>query len=147
MQNHSFILTPGKWLGEGDVQVSIPTDPLKFYSQWLITEKDDGVITFSQDVEMTGFAEPMKNTFSISELTKSSFNIILENPVFGVVEGKGLINESNISWEFKEQGAQMEGFEIYTRVSEQEYTMRAEYVSDEHMRTIVKGKVWKKVSK
>ncbi len=147
MHNHKFIFEPGAWLGEGDVQVSIPTDPLKFYSHWLIAEKSNEIISFSQDVEMTGFTEPMKNTFSMSEINAGTFNIILENPAFGVVEGKGLVNENNISWEFKDASCQMEGFEIYTRVSDDEYTMRAEYISDEHMRTIISGKVWKKSSK
>jgi hypothetical protein len=144
MNNHTFIFMPGEWLGEGDVEVSIPTDPLKFYAHWHSYPMEDGIIKIHQDVEMAGFTEPMRNDFTLKNITKEKFAVELNNPMFGLASGHGLVSEKNISWEVASDDVEMEGFEIYERVSDDEYLMRAEYLSQDQLRTIIQGRVWRK---
>ncbi len=144
MHGHQFIFEPGEWLGEGDVELSIPTEPLKYYAHWKVSHSHDGKVHVEQKVEMAGISEPMQNTLSFQDLSMDEFSVDLENPLFGKIRGKGLVSEESISWEFKQGPSEMEGFEMYEKIDAENYGLRAEYVSDEHLRTVVKGKIWRK---
>ena len=67
----------------------------------------------------------------------------LENEALGKVQGKGLISEKVIAWEFRMQDIGFEGFEFYEKLDDKNYLMRAEYATADQFRTVINGKIWK----
>ena len=53
----------------------------------------------------------------------------------------GVYEKDKIAWEF--QSELFHGFEVYEQKSASEYTLHAEYSSDD-FRTIIKGRIWSK---
>lgn len=153
MTKHAFIFEPGQWIGEGRVRFSSSPDEIKFYTKWNIpdvktggTSTDRQTIYCFQQVEMRGTNEQVLNQFCFSEITPLGFLIELENELVGKVRGKGVIEPKTIAWEFRGH-SNFEGFEVYELLENGDYMLHAEYSSLDQFRTIIDGRIWKKVSK
>lgn len=144
MTQHAFIVTPGKWVGEGKISFSASAEHIRFYTRWLVGEADQGNITCGQEVEMVGNEPNMMNQFVFSNVTATSFTVQLENDILGQVKGKGVIDAKAIAWEFH-GGGELEGFEVYTLQDNGDYMLHAEYASPDQFRTIIDGRIWKKL--
>jgi hypothetical protein len=143
MSNHSFILAPNAWLGEGKIQLSMVEEELGFYTRWNVAHPDaTGRIECIQEIQVKGLSDIMINQFAFFDLTSSAFSIELENQALGKVIGAGIINDKIIAWEFRVNELGFEGFEFYERQSDNSYFMRAEYATSDQFRTIIQGKVW-----
>lgn len=146
MSNHSFILEPNAWLGEGKIQLSMVEEELAFFTRWNVANKDpNGKIECVQEIQVKGLSDIMFNQFSIFDVTGPTFAITLENQALGKVTGKGIINDKLIAWEFRIKDIGFEGFEFYEKQPDDSYLMRAEYATTDQFRTIINGKVWKPV--
>lgn len=143
MENHTFIFTPGTWLGEGKIGFSASSEEIPFYTRWIIQEEaSNGTIICDQTVEMVESSEKVNNRLTISQITPLAFQIQLENDLVGKVSGKGVIDAKTIAWELREHSG-FEGFEVYEIQENGEYTFHAEYASSENFRTIIDGRIWK----
>src|SRR5262245_6402878 len=100
MHPHAFIFYPGKWIGEGKIAFSASAEMLRFYTRWEIGKATPAGIACQQEVEMQGTEPNMKNAFLITHITPSSFEIEIENDLFGKVVGIGIIDARTIAWEF-----------------------------------------------
>ncbi len=143
MAIHEFIFTPGQWLGEGHVTFSSSPERLRFFTKWIITKAENGVIDCQQRVELEGREEDVFNHLIFSNLQPNGFNVELTNDEVGTIKGKGIIREATIAWEFLDT-PESEGFEVYELQSNGDYTLHAEYLSSEHFRNIIDGRIWKK---
>ncbi len=141
--SHAFILQSGTWLGEGKITFNNSPDSISFYTKWTFNDPSDGTIIASQEVEMMGVPDKVQNQFLISDISDESFIIQLENEDVGMVIGKGVIDEKAVAWEFRESNG-FEGYEVFTKSENDEYTFHAEYASTEQFRTIIDGRIWKK---
>lgn len=138
-----FIFTPGLWLGEGKMTFSTSPEFLKFFTKWEIKEEANGLIKATHIVEMQGVEEQVINRLTFQNVTDTSFTVILENNLFGQVEGKGLCNNNVIAWEFHDQST-FEGFEVYEKQENGDYFFHAEYGAPDQFRTLVEGLIWRK---
>lgn len=121
-------------------------EPLKFYTRW-DTKKNGkkGLISATQEVQISEVPEMMINQFKIVEQTGNHFTIELENASLGKIQGTGIIKEGIIAWEFRNGEIGFEGFEFYEVQEDGTYLMRAEYSTPDHFRTIIRGKIWEKI--
>jgi hypothetical protein len=144
MHQHQFIFSPGIWLGEGTIRFNTAKETIKFYARWSVSEKENGAISIVQKVEMEGGGEQVVNQLEASEITPDKFSLRLENPMIGVVNGNGVIDDKTIAWEFLDNDKGFEGFEIF-EVTDRGYQMRGEYCSADQARTMIEGAVWQRV--
>jgi hypothetical protein len=148
MFNHSFIMTPRSWLGEGKIQLNMVEEELGFFTRWKIAGKDDtGKIECVQEIQVKGLSDIMHNQFLFFDLSSNQFAIELENQALGRVLGKGLVSEKVIAWEFRIEDLGFEGFEFYEKQEDNSYLMHAEYATTDQFRTIIKGRVWEQTAK
>ena len=146
MTNHSFILEPSSWLGEGKIQLSMVEEELGFCTRWNVSLPDaTGKIECVQEIQVKGLSDVMFNQFSFYDVSPSTFVVELENQALGCVVGTGIINEKVIAWEFRVEDLGFEGFEFYEKQSDDSYLMRAEYATTDQFRTVITGRVWKSV--
>ncbi len=143
MYAHQFIFAPGNWIGEGNVSFSTSTEKLHFYTKWIVRELEDESISCEQTVEMQGANEHVTNHFLLTDITSDDFLITLENDMLGQVTGKGVVDESRIAWEFR-GGSGLEGFETFKLQEGGEYLVHSEYASQDHFRSIIDAKIWRK---
>ena len=144
MYNHSFILSPNNWLGEGRIQLNMVDEELGFFTRWNVPNRDSiGRIECIQEIQVKGLSDIMINQFSFFDLSHANFSIELENQALGKVTGSGLINEKVIAWEFRIADIGFEGFEFYEKESDTSYQMRAEYATRDQFRTLIRGRLWK----
>ena len=143
-QEH-FIKTPGVWLGDGIVKLSVAEEELKFVTRWTINKsKKNGQIQSCQEVQIGGVDDVMKNMFAFSEISSEGFQVVLENDHLGQVVGQGIYRPELIAWEFRHNPLGFEGFEVYRLLEDGSYFMHAEYVTKEDFRTQIQGRLWKK---
>lgn len=142
---HEFIFQTGQWIGEGKISFSSSPEQLHFYTKWMIALPKERSIHCKQKVETQGSDEQVLNDFKISDATDSSFKIELKNEHVGKVEGVGIIDAKTIAWEFRGNN-QIEGFEVYERQENGDYAVHAEYSSSDQFRTIIDGRIWKKLT-
>lgn len=142
MHGH-FLFEPGEWLGAGQVSFSVSPDILHFRTKWVVTQVDKNVFHSTQTVEIVG-GDRIINNFEVLPDNKDSFAIVLENELLGMFRGKGLVEEHLVAWEFREKGT-FEGYELYKRVNDSEYTLHAEYLSSDQARTLIRGRIWKRL--
>ncbi|MCB1149317.1 MAG: hypothetical protein KDK48_04060 [Chlamydiia bacterium] len=147
---HPFLFHSSSWLGEGKLSFSTSDEVLHFYTRWVVAEPvvdTDKVIVVhcTQEVEMADQPEDkMCNRFQLHEITNESFEIVLQNEQIGTVIGKGVIEPRKIAWEFR-GNPNFEGFEVYELEESEEYTFHAEYVSTDQYRSIIDGRIWKRM--
>jgi hypothetical protein len=145
LNTHQFLFTPGYWIGEGKITFSSSPSVLRFYTRWHIAPIHAGMIDCQQEVEMQEQMDVMRNFFSVSEVTAKSFAIELSSSILGTVTGKGIIDTKTIAWEFHHANQAFEGFEVYELKDNGEYMLHAEYASTDQLRTIIDGRIWRKV--
>lgn len=140
-----FIFQPGMWIGEGKINFSDSTTTLRFYTRWEIQQTSDSPkeLECVQNVEMQGGEEHVRNKLTVYDLEKDHFHIKLENELVGTVLGKGIIEKKKLAWEFR-GSSHFEGFEVYELQENGDYLFHAEYLSEENMRSIIEGRIWKK---
>jgi hypothetical protein len=144
---HPFLLTPAVWLGQGRIRLSLAVEELVFFTRWSVEEVDpEGEIHLVQEIQIKGLPDIMHNEFTLSKLAHGEFQIALANDAVGCVEGKGVINDKVIAWEFRVDDIGFEGFEIYEKQPDDNYRMRAEYATNDQFRTLIEGKLWQKSS-
>ena len=105
--------------------------------------EENGEIQCTQEIQVKGLSDIMINRFVFSDITQSSFSILMENYAVGKVEGKGFINEERIGWEFRVEEIGFEGFEFYERKEGDVYHVHGEFSTQEDLRTAVLGKIWR----
>jgi hypothetical protein len=137
------MLEPGTWIGEGKVAFSASPEEVKFYTRWKVQKRKKDRIVCSQEVELHGIDEKIKNAFTVAEITPESFLMSLENELIGMAQGKGVITDETIGWEVKGPD-NFQGYEIYEKQENGDYLFHAEYTSDDQYRTIIDGRIWKK---
>ncbi len=142
MSSHSFIFLPGRWIGTGKITFTMSPDVLSFHTEWKVEQIDTQVIRCLQKVEVENGGEDMSNAFRFFNITENSFEIELENKIIGKAVGKGIFEKNVIAWEFRRQ-EDLEGYEVYELMTDNEYRLRAEYLADEEYRTIVEGRIWR----
>ena len=146
MLGHQFLFKPGKWLGEGTIDLNMVKDELAFVTRWSVGYLDDyGTIESAQQIQVKGLSENMNNQFLLSDIGGGQFNIELENQSMGKVVGKGLVTDKTIAWEFRLSELGFEGMELYQLQNDGSYKMHAEYTTDEEYRTVIDGHIWKQV--
>jgi hypothetical protein len=144
MDKDSFIFTPGVWIGEGKISFSVSPEFIKFYTKWQITEIEPGQLQAIQTVEIQGVQEHVVNTFTFYHITPVNFSVKLENQLVGIMIGTGIREENTIGWEFRGAFSNFEGFEVYERQENGDYSLHAEYSSTDQFRTMIEGLIWKK---
>ena len=143
MTQHQFLLTPGTWLGQGQIQLNMVAEELGFFTKWIVGQPDsEGNIECVQEIQVKGLSDVMHNDFRIHAQSSGEFVIDLENQALGKVTGKGLINDKVIAWEFRVEDIGFEGFEFYEKQDDKNYIMRAEYATNDQFRTLIQGKLW-----
>jgi hypothetical protein len=143
MFNHSFILQPKLWAGEGVISLNMVEEELTFYTKWNISEKDFAVkIQAVQEIQIAGISENMRNDLTFYDFTSKNFSVEMENMNIGRVVGAGVFDEKCIAWEFRENDLNFEGFETYYLQSDGSYKVHAEYVTSDQFRTQIDGKIW-----
>ena len=143
MEHHSFILSPGRWLGEGKIHLNMIEEELAFSTRWKIGQEEDGFIECVQEIQVKGLSEIMINHFRVSSLTPLSFSLFMENHAIGKVEGIGIINDLMIGWEFRVKELGFEGFEFYEKQPDDSYRVHCEFATIDQFRTTLHGKIWK----
>jgi len=146
IEKHSFIFLPGKWLGEGKIRLSLSEEELYFFMRWNIKEAEEGVIVCTQEIQVKGLSEVMVNHLEIFDVVPSTFLLRMENHAVGKIEGKGVISDALVGWEFRMQEIGFEGFELYEKLPNGTYQVRGEFASGDLFRTQIDGKIWKQTS-
>ena len=70
----------------------------------------------------------------------------MENHAIGNVEGIGVVDESQIGWEFRVEKLGFEGFESYEKQSDDSYRRQGEFSTIDQLRTTIQGKIWKQLT-
>jgi hypothetical protein len=144
MENHDFIFSPGRWLGEGKIQLNMVEEDLAFFTRWKIEERaSDGLIECTQEIQVKGLSDVMINQFVFSNLEPKIFSVLMENYAVGKVAGKGFINEKMIGWEFRVKEIGFEGFEFYEKQTDELYNVHGEFSTSDDLRTTIHGKIWR----
>jgi len=144
--NHTFILVPGTWFGEGKIILNMVEENLSFFTTWNILGKDlSGKIQCVQQVQIQGLSESMQNEVSFYDFDGKNFSVEMENQNIGKTLGGGVYDEKLIAWEFKNTESSFEGFENYRLQEDGSYLMSAEYISTDQLRTQIDGRIWQQV--
>jgi len=146
IESHSFILSPGKWLGEGKISLNMLDEELSFFTRWNIASLEDGHIECTQEIQVKGLSDIMLNHFRISNIQTGAFTLFMENHAIGKVNGVGVFSDSIIGWEFRVEELGFEGFESYERQQDDSYLMQGEFATIDQLRTTIRGKIWKQVA-
>ncbi len=141
---HSFLFSPYNWAGEGKILLNMVEENLRFLANWNVGNKDlAGKIQCVQEIQIHGLSENMRNEISFFDFQPKTFSVEMENQNVGKVIGKGVYDDKNVAWEFRDNELSFEGFENYTLIKEGHYRMYAEYVSSsDQFRTQIQGEIW-----
>lgn len=144
MGNHHFIFAPGRWLGEGKIQLNMVEEELAFFTRWKIEERSsDGLIECTQEIQVKGLSDVMINQFLFSDLQPALFSLLMENYAVGKVQGKGFVGDKVLGWEFRVKEIGFEGYEFYEKQSEELYNMHGEFCTSDDLRTAIHGRIWR----
>ncbi|MFA5249823.1 MAG: hypothetical protein WC371_00205 [Parachlamydiales bacterium] len=140
---HEFILKPNNWIGEGTITLNMVEEELSFYTKWQVQGSDfAGKIASSQELQIAGIAENMRNELTFYDFNDKRFSVEMENSNIGRVSGSGVYDEKLIAWEFRSKELNFEGFESHYLQPDGSYLMHVEYVTSDQFRTQIEGRLW-----
>ncbi len=143
MFNHSFIFSPGTWVGEGKILLNMVEEELVFNTQWAVQNKDfAGKVACAQEIQIQGLSENMRNELSFYDFQNKSFSVDMENQNVGRIVGTGVYDEKMIAWEFRNNDMNFEGYETYHLQPDGSYHMKGEYVTSDQFRTMIEARLW-----
>ncbi len=143
MFNHSFIFSPGAWVGEGKITLNMVEEDLLFNSNWTVQDRDGmGKVSCAQDILIRGLSDGLRNELTFYDFAAKSFSVDMENQNIGRITGTGVFDEKTIAWEFKNNEMNFEGYESYDLQPDGSYLMRGEYVTSDQLRTQIEAKIW-----
>lgn len=129
-------------MGEGSIILNMVEEELSFYTKWDIGNADvSGKIKASQEIQIDGIPENMKNNLIFFDFTSKGFSVEMENVSIGKIVGSGIYDDKMIAWEFKDKN--FEGFETYYKQEDGGYLVHSEYVTSDQFRTQIEGHIWK----
>jgi len=141
---HSFILSPGSWVGEGKILLSMVEEDLIFNTNWVVQKPDfDGKVVAAQDIHINGLSENMRNELSFYDFQPKTFCLHMENQNVGRILGTGIYDDKTIAWEFRNNEMNFEGFEMYVLQPDGGYQMKGEYVTSDQFRTQIEARIWR----
>ncbi|HSX37778.1 MAG TPA: hypothetical protein VLE95_02995 [Chlamydiales bacterium] len=141
--NHSFIFSPGSWQGEGKIILNMIEEELIFNTSWTVQNRDfSGKVGASQNIQIQGLSEGMRNDLIFYDIQPKIFSIDMENPNIGRITGTGLYDEKTIAWEFRNNDMNFEGYETYSLLHDGSYQMKGEYVTSDQFRTRIEARIW-----
>lgn len=141
--NHSFILNPGTWYGEGKIVLNMVEEELIFSTNWAVQNKDFvGKVMCAQEIQIQGLSEHMRNELSFYDFQAKTFSVDMENQNVGRIVGTGVYDEKTIAWEFRNNDMNFEGYETYTLQGDGSYQMKGEYVTSDQFRTQIEARLW-----
>lgn len=142
MKNHQFIFSPGLWSGEGRIVLNMVEEHLFFNTKWSILNPDfSGKIQCTQEIQIQGLPEHMKNELSFYDFKGRSFVVSMENQNVGCIQGVGICDDKMIAWEFR-NNENFEGYETYILEDDGSYTMKGEYITTDQFRTQIEARIW-----
>jgi len=145
MKQHPFIFAAGNWIGEGKITLNMIEDELIFNTNWAVQSKDfGGKISCSQDIQIHGLSENMRNDLTFYNVGPKEFCVDMENQNVGRIVGAGVYDEKQIAWEFRNNDMEFEGFETYTLQADGTYHMHGEYVTTDQFRTKIEARIWQR---
>lgn len=128
-----FFLEPGRWEGEGSIQLPIGDQFLPFTTVW-----EGNGSWWIHRVFLEGVEEPVVNCYRIEEGEEAPI-LVMESPHLGSSEGVLLTDSDRIGWEFR--GAELSGFELFQRIDAERYQHRAEFLNPGGMQTKIAGEI------
>ena len=143
MFNHSFIVSPGSWSGEGKILLNMVEEELLFNTNWAIQQKDfSGKVQCAQMIQIQGLSENMRNELTFYDFQVKTFAVDMENQNIGRIVGTGVFDEKMIAWEFRNNQMDFEGYETYLLQKDGSYLMHGEYVTSDQFRTQIEARIW-----
>lgn len=140
---HSFIFSPGSWYGEGKISLNMVEEELIFGTNWSVLTRDFlGKVTCSQEIQIQGVSENMRNELTFYDFQSSTFLVDMENQNVGRIVGTGVFDTKMIAWEFRNNDMNFEGYETYTLQVDGSYHMKGEYVTSDQFRTQIEARIW-----
>lgn len=140
---HSFIFSPGAWVGEGKISLSMVEEELFFNTAWNVQTRDfSGKVLCAQDIQVRGLSEGMRNELLFFDFQNNAFSVEMENQNIGRILGTGIYDDQVIGWEFRNRDVSFEGFETYYLQEDGSYKMRGEYITSDQFRTQIEAKIW-----
>jgi hypothetical protein len=130
MFNHSFILSPGLWTGEGKIALNMVEEELAFKTSWSL-----------QNIQIQGLSEHMQNELTFSDFQPKTFVVEMENQNVGRIVGSGVYDDKMIGWEFRNPDISFEGFETYHLQADGSYLMKGEYITSDQFRTQIEARI------
>lgn len=142
MFRHSFIFSPGTWVGEGKILLNMVEEELLFQTKWAVQNTDfGGKITSTQDIQVQGLSEHMRNELTFYDFEPKNFLVDMDNQNIGRIVGKGFYDEKMIAWEFRDN-ENFEGYETYSLQEDGSYLMKGEYITTDQFRTQIEARIW-----
>lgn len=143
MFQHTFIFSPGTWIGEGKITLNMVEEDLFFNTNWAVQTKDfSGKVACAQDIQIQGLAEAMRNELTFYDFSQNKFSVDMENQNVGKIIGTGVYDDRMIGWEFRSGDQSFEGFETYILQPDGSYHMRGEYVTSDQFRTQIEARLF-----
>jgi hypothetical protein len=140
---HSFIFSPGTWMGEGKIVLSMVEENLLFNTNWSVQTRDfSGKVQCAQDIQIQGLSDGMRNELSFFDFQNNTFSVEMENQNIGKILGTGIYDDQVIGWEFRNRDMNFEGFETYHLQEDGSYAMRGEYITSDQFRTQIEARIW-----
>jgi hypothetical protein len=142
MFNHTFIFSPGLWLGEGKITLNMVEEELFFGTKWSVQNTDfAGKVNCAQEIQIQGLPEQMRNELIFHAFQGKAFQVDMENQNVGKITGTGIFDEKMIAWEFR-NNVNFEGYETYSLQEDGSYLMKGEYVTNDQFRTQIEARIW-----
>ena len=132
-----FLFSEGEWEGSGHVTFSASPEVIPFTTKWVVTDLGGRQFRAIQKVCIPDL-DGQTNTLTVTDCGLGKFQVFLENETLGVFSGNGVWDEGHVAWEFAHSGA-LEGIEVYEKMSDDEYSFRAEYTSGGEYSTFIRG--------
>lgn len=144
MFKHTFIFSPGSWIGEGKITLNMVEEELFFNTNWFVQNKDfGGKVACAQDIQIQGLSEVMRNELTFYNFDQKNFAVDMENQNVGKIIGTGVVDDQMIGWEFRTQDNSFEGYETYSLQPDGSYHMRGEYVTSDQFRTKIEARIFR----
>ncbi|MBB64242.1 MAG: hypothetical protein CMO81_04190 [Waddliaceae bacterium] len=144
---HTFLLEPGVWQGNGTLLFKGTPEKWPIFIRWEIHKGAPLLIDALLTIDISSLSTVHHYRYKIIPgEDEKKFQIRLQNEVIGNLEGKGIIDQKYIAWDFHDPKLPYEGLERYLLLENGGYRIASEFCSTDQTRLQITGEIHQKTA-
>ena len=139
--NEAFIFSRNKWIGEATLSMEKGKTPIPFFLSIDVRPEEGSIFSWAWEMHNSDLGNMIMQYVSLTPTDLNSFNVRIENEMFGIFEGQGYQGDGFLGYEIHNSTEGFSCIEHFTQLEDGFMQIEGEYLLQDTIRMHLNGRV------